>query len=295
MPLHICGDSTLRVVTISEHVAVNIVENEALEQLLFDRTLVGLPFRRTCTRISEEFLRHAAPEIAAADEDIAELVILTKGLYYNVAGAFAHVYERNLECNFIATKRHVTDGDQMDIEVAYRDYSAPASTLIVSDTVASGRTVCRALEDYCRHADLRRVLVFSAAGSAEGATRITNFCSAAGVQCLLFFGLAAFGLADNGFDLSFLDQNTICPNGDYLARARATYMDTPVSVVGWDFGSQAQAVGKYRALCWLEACRWGLEASGLFAMAQRPADWHLVEKERAAFERWVEFGTGNKK
>ncbi|HWO83965.1 MAG TPA: hypothetical protein VNM38_09300, partial [Solirubrobacterales bacterium] len=47
---------------------------------------------------------------------------------------------------------------------------------------------------------------------------------------------------------------------------------------------QAQAIDKYRALCWIEARYWGLEDSELFALARQPSYAYQIEREYPAFK-----------
>jgi hypothetical protein len=157
----------------------------------------------------------------------------------------------------------------------------PAETLIVGDTVASGTTLCTALELYVQQQRLRRLYVFTIAGSAVGGKRLAAFCRSQGIDLTLVYGLAAFGLAPNGFDLSFLHPETKS-RPEYRQRAAEAFRGRPVSSVGWDFGSQAQAILKYRMLCWIEAEYWGLQDDDVFAMKLRPTTTRLIQKELSA-------------
>jgi hypothetical protein len=139
------------------------------------------------------------------------------------------------------------------------------------------------LRHYSNFHQLRRVIVFSIAGSVTGGRALAAFCREREIGLTIVYGLAAFGLAANGFDLSFLHPDTICPNQEYVHRARDLYEGKPVSAVGWDFGSQAQAIKKYKMLCWLEAEYWGLQHSSLFRVKERVTDLRLVEKEKSAY------------
>jgi hypothetical protein len=204
--------------------------------------------------------------------------------------AFAARLRRNLQANFIVTKRSAVSGTSVTIDVPYCDFSAPVQNLIIADTIASGATMVAALRHYSSFHPLRRILVFSMAGSLTGGRALTAFCYEQGIELTIVYGLAVFGLASNGFDLSFLDPETICPNQDYLHRAQKLYRGKPVSAVGWDFGSQAQAVRKYKMLCWIEAEYWGLQNSDVFRIKEKVTDKRLVEKERAAYADRVQIG-----
>jgi hypothetical protein len=269
-----------------------IMSNTSLETLLFDRGLAELPFAHACREASEEFLRHLSAEISECQEDIAELVILSKGLCYFMYLAFEKVFARNLATNFIATKRASVQGTAVRIEVPYSDFSAPATNLIIADTVASGATIIAVLEKYLTFNPLKRIFLFSIAGSAAGARAIATFCKAHNIDLTVVFGLAAFGLAVNGFDLSFLHPETICVNTFYVERARRVFKDCPISAIGWDFGSQIQSPKKYRMLCWIEAEYWNLQNSNIFPIKEPVTDRRLVEKEASAYRNRVEIIDG---
>jgi hypothetical protein len=257
-----------------------VVENEPLERLLFDRNLVGVPFREACREASREYVRHLADEIPA-DGELAELVVLSKGLMYQLADAVAAELDANLPMNLVATRRASVGENAAAIETMYARFDAGGDTLLLGDTIASGATVCAAVDAYRQVHNLRALYVLSFAGSLVGARRIVKHCSANGIAVSLLYGLAAFGLARNGFDLSFLHPDTICADR-YRKRARALFGGRAVSAVGWDFGSQAMAPGKYANLCWLEADYWGLQGHPSLACAQRPVDLRVVAAEAAA-------------
>lgn len=257
------------------------VHNTALEDLLFDRNLTEVEFRRTCLRCSRHFIAHLADELAT--DDVAELTILSKGLVYQLAEAMAAETGRNLPTNMIATSRAAVSGGDARIEAPYACFDAPATTLTIGDTVASGATVVAALRRYLESHALRRVYVLSYAGTLVGATRIAEFCSRRGIEATFLYGLAAFGLGTNGFDLSFLHPETITRD-HYVRRAHEQFSGRAVSAVGWDFGSQCMAPRKYRRLTWVEAETWGLCDSDSLKAAEKPDDWSDLAHERAAYE-----------
>lgn len=260
-----------------------VVENAYLERLLFDRNLVGVQFRRTCFEASKLFVRHLADDLAVSD--IAELVILSKGVVYQLAAAAAVALELNLPTNLIATTRVNVLSDEAKVEASYLRFDAGGSRLIVGDTIASGSTVVTALSAYKKVHGLTHVYILSYAGATVGARRISEYCASQGIQCVMLFGLAAFGLGENGFDLSFNHPETIASEV-YKARAESQFSGKQVSAVGWDFGSQAMSPTKYRELCWLEAEVFGLHNHPALALEQRPADLDRLSYESGAFSAW---------
>lgn len=266
---------------------IYLVHNSALENLLFNRNLIGTGFRRSCLAASRHFVRHLADECVSGD--VAELMILSKGMVYQLAEAFSQEIGANLPTNLLATSRVAVVGDAADVEVSYASLEAPADTLLIGDTIASGATVVAALSRYLDEHPLSRIYVLSYAGTLVGARRIAEFCRERGVQPVFLYGLAAFGLGDNGFDLSFLHPETIS-RSSYIERAAEQFSGKPVSAVGWDFGSQCTAPDKYRALCWAEAELWGLHHDDCLAIAERPKDWSVLTHERAAYEKIIDPG-----
>ncbi|MEU4553809.1 hypothetical protein [Micromonospora violae] len=256
------------------------MHNQHLETLLFDRNLMDLPFRRACLASSREFVRHIRDELDGAD--LTELIILSKGLVYQLAEAVALDVGRNLPANLVCTSRVAVASADATVEVSYARFDAGGSTLLIGDTVASGATIVAALQEYRRFHLVRRLYVLSYAGALHGAARIADYCAGSGIECTMLFGLAAFGLAENGFDLSFLHPATVTRDA-YRERARRQFAGKPVSTVGWDFGSQAMAPEKYRQLCWVEAGLWDLHGSPALAVARAPETMDALAHEAPAY------------
>jgi len=259
---------------------VHIIRNPALEALMFDRNIIGAEFAALCHAGSRAFIAHMAAELTTGT--VAELIVLSKGYAYDMRRAALDELSIELPVNMIATQRAEVDGDDARIEVSYASLDAPADTIVIGDTVASGSTICAALERYLQDYPLKRVIVFSIAGATIGALRIIDFCAQRDIETTIVVGLASFGLADNGFDLSFLDPDTVC-DGDLRQRAQTAFHGQPISAVGWDFGSQLMAPDKYRALCWVEARYWGLEDTDVYRLARQPTDRRQIEREYDAY------------
>lgn len=257
-----------------------IVTNDALERLLLNRNLTGLPFRNVCLEASRMFVRHLADELEP--EEVSELIILSKGLVYQLASAVAIELERNLPSNLVATTRHTVVSDYAKIELSYTRFDAGGSTILIGDTVASGATIVAALESYRLIHRLERVLIVSYAGATVGARRIADYCRSLRIDCTILFGLAAFGLGKNGFDLSFNHPETVTDDV-YRRRFGEQFGKKQVSAVGWDFGSQAMAPAKYRELTWVEAKRHGLHGSEALAAEKMPENNGSLMHESAAF------------
>jgi hypothetical protein len=263
---------------------VYIIENVWLERLLFDRGCVELAFVNACREASTQFLKHFGSEMQGRGQRLAELMLLSKGRYYFLHNAFESAFGENLQANFLATSRAKVVGSKVDISIPYFNFDAPASEIIIGDTIASGASICAAIHAYEQVRKIETVYIFSIAGTAIGARRIIDFARARNIKVYCAFGLALFGLADNGFDLSFLDPATITRD-EYRERARALYGGRAISAVGWDFGTQSQSLAKYSELCYLEAKQWNLLDSDCLPFQSPPADLSLIAKERDAYQR----------
>lgn len=259
-----------------------IIKNISLENILFNRNLIGLQFTENCELATYNYFRHFLPEIDSLEDNFAELIILTKGIYYWGHNAFAKAFNKNLQANFIYTSRDQVSEEGVKVVVRASNFDAPVKHLFIGDTIASGETICVALNEYLKYHDLEHVYIFSIVGSKIGGQKIYIFCKRKKIKLTIGYGLAAFGLAPNGFDLSFLHPDTITSE-EYIEKAIVVYKGKPVSSAGWDFGTQAQATKKYKMLCWTEEKYWKLENSGVFKETKQPTDLRLIEKEYAAF------------
>lgn len=259
---------------------VTVIRNPELEAMLFTRNTVGAEFGAQCRRAMEQFLRHVSDELPT---DAAELAILSKGLCYQVLRSYESALGGTLGLNLVGTRRAKVSSDDALIETSYVRLDSPSDTLLIGDTVASGATVIAALSAYKSHHPLRRVYLFSFAGTTVGALRLLDWSVSHNIDLRIIYGLASFGLADNGFDLSFLNESTICSD-EYRDWANRQFDGRPASAVGWDFGSQWIAVEKYRRLCWLEATKWGLVGHPAFALATEPRDLRGLEAELSALD-----------
>jgi hypothetical protein len=282
MILDLPTSTAMRVDDVGSGNELYIVQNTPLEALLFDRNIIGIEFKKTCLASTELLLSHLSDELRD-ERSLSELVILSKGLAYQVNEAFTTVIGTNLPMNLISTRRaKVVDDIDVEIEVSYSRIDSPTTSLIIGDTIASGATIVSALESYGANRPIHSVFLLSFAGSLIGAKRISEYCASRGIKLKVLYGLAAFGLAQNGFDLSFLDPGTITDDR-HRSRCLKQFDGQPVSAVGWDFGSQWMAPEKYRQLCWMEAEKWGLHGHPSLALETRPLDNSLIEGERAAF------------
>ncbi len=128
MPHTNLNESHLDRITVPGIDKAFIINNPYLESILFNRNLMGLEFTKACEDASVAFLEHFRPEISPliADSGIAELMLMSKGLYYWMHNAFARVFHQNLEINFAATRRAEVSSEAVRIEIPYSNFDSPA-------------------------------------------------------------------------------------------------------------------------------------------------------------------------
>lgn len=242
-----------------------ILESPALEAFLFDRTIVGIPLLDAARDATAHWLA-ALRDLELLDPagDVAGLTILTGGLYYGLQPAYQAVFGALLPENFIGVRRHLDERRRWFADQHYQSFEAPARTVLIGDTVASGVSVCQGLRTFAQWAaslGLEQVHFFSACGSRIGGQRIRVACAELGLRCTFTHGLAAFGLAAQGWqlpetDLPWLHPDTLT-HPRYLERARVAFQDRPVCAIG-DWGLRCKNPRAYLEEWRAEAAFWGL-------------------------------------
>lgn len=104
---------------------VFIVENNALERLLFDRNLIGVVFRDACLDASRLFVRHIADDIGYTNS-MSELVVLSKGLLYQLGVAVSDETGTGLPLNLVATTRIDVSSEDATIDIRMSHSTAVA-------------------------------------------------------------------------------------------------------------------------------------------------------------------------
>lgn len=244
-----------------------ILESPALEAFLFDRTVVGIPLLNAAREATVHWLAALRDNglLDPADE-VAGLTILTGGLYYGLQPAWQTVFGTLLPENFIGVKRHLNERKQWFADHQYRSFEAPCRTVLVGDTVASGVSVCQGIQAFAEWGvahGLRQVNFFSACGSRIGGQRIRQACAELGLRCTFTHGLAAFGMAEQGWqlpdtDLPWMHSDTVT-QPHYLERARRAFQDKPVCAIG-DWGMRCKNPKAYLREWKEEAEYWHLAA-----------------------------------
>ena len=231
-----------------------VLESPAVERLLFGRELVADAFAHECLLASTDFCRMLGARLDT--DDVSELLILNGGRYYGLAAAYGRVFGRPLAVNELKATRGCDDAGAWHADISYRHYAYKSRTLLIGDTVATGISAQVALEDYFSYHVPEEIVFFTICGGIPGARVIAETCKRHGVRLTLVFGLAAFGLADNGTDLPFLHPDTVTAPR-YLARAVEVYGGKQVCAIG-DWGERGEDPAAYLANWDATKRQWGL-------------------------------------
>lgn len=240
-----------------------VLETPALESFLFDRTVVGIPLLNAAREATVHWLAALRDHtLLDSAEQVAGLTILTGGLYYGLQPAWQTVFGTLLPENFIGVKRHLDQRNQWLADYHYVSFEAPCETVLIGDTVASGASVIQGLNafaDWAKPRGLRKVHFFSACGSRVGGQRIRAACNALGIDCTFTHGLAAFGMAEKGWqlpdtDLPWLHPDTVT-QPHYLQRAQAAFKGKQVCAIG-DWGMRCKNPKAYLQEWQEEAAYW---------------------------------------
>lgn len=247
-----------------------ILESRALEEFLFDREVVGIPLLSAAQRATQDWLVALREQhlLRSDADECAGLTILTGALYYGLQAAWQTVFGTLLPENFIGVKRHLDIRDRWQADYQYVSFEAACRTILICDTVASGVSVSqgiRAFAGWGREHRLEEVHFFSACGSAVGGRRILETCESLGLRATFTHGLAAFGLAERGWqlpdtDLPWLHPGTATTDAHHR-RARVAFHDKPVCAIG-DWGMRCKNPKQYLREWEEEKKHWGITDPG---------------------------------
>ena len=242
-----------------------ILESSSLESFLFDREVVGIPLLNAARAATQDWLTALRDRelLSAEAANCAGLTILTGALYYGLQTAWQSVFGSLLPENFIGIKRHLDERDRWRADWQYVSFEAPCKTIFICDTVASGVSVSEGLKVFAhwgKEHGLQQVHFFSACGSQVGGRRILQTCESLGLRATFTHGLAAFGLAEKGWqlpdtDLPWLHPDTVT-NPEHMERARVAFHCKPICAIG-DWGMRCKNPKQYLREWEEEKAYWG--------------------------------------
>jgi len=211
------------------------------QKIIYDPTICGKGLRRLSLECSKLFLHTAwtmMPSLRKINaRQLSEIVVLRGSLGYQFDMAFEQLFKRYLPRCFVGARRFRISGGEFGADISYTNFDSLPNhgVLFTGDTIATGTSLSRTLavtrnELRERDYDVRRLLVFSIAGSFRGCTRLLEWEERfhewwPNFRIHLFAAEALFGLADNGTDLLFRrDGEAILPD-ETIKRANSVYGD----------------------------------------------------------------------
>ena len=231
-----------------------LVDSPSAFRILTQPWLVGGSLANAARKCSTELLEVAyklAPEFRSVSYDsVAEVIPLAGALYYQIGAAFQILFNESLNQCFIGAKRILdSETKTWKTSLSYLNFEAmpPSPLIIIGDTIATGGTIEQIITQTSEAADQPRAMIlFSIAGSALGAYKLSQLASRFEFPCYIFFTCALFGVADNGTDMPWLHPATITTNEN-----RMEILDTFGEQLGqewcsvWDWGERAKYPQKH--------------------------------------------------
>ncbi len=197
----------------------HIVCMPSAQKIIYNPVVCGKELRKLSLECSRLFLRTAwamMPSLRKLSaRQLSEIVVLRGSLGYQFDTAFEQFFKRYLPRCFVGARRFRISGGEFGANIFYTNFdSLPDNgVLFTGDTIATGTSLSQTLavtrsELRKRDYDVRRLLVFSIAGSLKGCTRLLEWEKRfrewwPNFRIHIFAAEALFGLADNGTDLLF--------------------------------------------------------------------------------------------
>lgn len=211
------------------------------QKILYDPVVCGKELRRLSLECSKIFLRTAWTTILSLQKlgarQLSEIVVLRGSLGYQFDAAFEQLFKRYLPRCFVGARRFRISGGEFGADIFYTNFDSLPNdgVLFTGDTIATGASLSQTLavtrsELRERDYDVRKLLVFSIAGSFKGCTRLLEWEDRfrewwPNFRIHLFAAEALFGLADNGTDLLFRREGEAILPDETVKRMGRVYGD----------------------------------------------------------------------
>ncbi|TEU13661.1 MAG: hypothetical protein E3I12_02845 [Hadesarchaea archaeon] len=225
----------------------HIVSMPSAQKIIYDPIICGRNLRRLSLDCSKLFLRTAwtmMPSLRKLSaRQLSEIIVLRGSLGYQFDVAFDQLFKRYLPRCFVGARRFRISGGEFGAEIFYTNFDSLPNdgVLFTGDTIATGASISRTLavtrnELRERDYDVRRLLVFSIAGSFKGCTRLLEWEERfrewwPNFRIHLYAAEALFGLADNGTDLLFRREGEAILPDETKKRVNEVYGDYDTSFI----------------------------------------------------------------
>lgn len=204
-----------------------IICTQAASQILYNPQLAGKDLQDKMLEVAEVFTDAIYKKILIGKkpQQIAELIFLAGGLYYQLNGGFKNKLNMALPQCFLGIKRQRvegTDGEFTAIATYENFESLPNNgTIIIGDTIATGATLQKGIYHLfeillAKKYNLENLVVCSLACSVIGAKKLLEIENQLkkhfpNAKVHLFVAEEFFHLMPDGTDLRFLYEEAIMP------------------------------------------------------------------------------------
>ena len=211
------------------------------QKIIYNPVVCGKELQKLSLDCSKLFLHTAWTMMPLlrklSARQLSEIVVLRGSLGYQFDAAFEQLFKRYLPRCFVGARRFRISGGEFGADIFYTNFDSLPNdgVLFTGDTIATGASLSRTLavtrsELRERDYDVRRLLVFSIAGSFRGCTRLLEWEERfrewwPNFRIHLYAAEALFGLADNGTDLLFRREGEAILPDETIKRVNRVYGD----------------------------------------------------------------------
>ncbi len=237
--------------------------SNASRKILYNPHTAGKTLQERMEGLSDIFVDIAAKKALKGlnFENVVELVLLTGGLYYNIARGFRKAYGYALPQCFLGIKRHKVEGTEGEFQAVstYENFESlpknPAA--IIGDTIATGSTLVTAIEHLEKALEesnekLSRLVICSLACSTEGARRIRKIeermkKTNEDLDVFLIVAEQFFHLMPDGTDLRFLREDSLMPDEtrEYTLKKYGEFLGREMKCAVFDWGTRCKNPKKH--------------------------------------------------
>lgn len=224
-----------------------LISNPDSRAIHFNPSLVAedlYPYSERCSAAFLSFVRKLGLLKGARRSQVAELVLLSGGLFYFINRAFQKVFCFALPRAFLGVRRVM--GKKPRGIISYDNFeSVPEESItIIGDTIATGATLVDSIRFYCAKVPrVKKIIIFTIAGALPGLQRLAQLekelTEKYGTQLFVFYSDGIFGLAHNRTDMMYFHpESMLTPEGARAAQRRLGYTLGERMCVVWDWGQR---------------------------------------------------------